>query len=159
MSLTAAGLVDMVNLSLIELSGICCAVRRLAEGMTMAQATSSAVLPIEIDGPEMTASPRNRLMLAVLEEALVTFQRGLTSARAEQRRMFHEVERWVASDDMDWPFSFENICGSLRIDPDYIRKGLRRLKIEALRGNEHRKACALRRERIYDRRSWRGQIK
>jgi hypothetical protein len=121
--------------------------------------TSSAVLDIDLDRPEITASPRNRLMLAVLEEALVTFQRGLTSARAEQRRLFHEVERWVASDDTDWPFSFENICGSLRIDPDYIRKGLRRLKREALKGNEHRRPRALRRERIYDRRGWRGQIK
>jgi len=124
----------------------------------MASAISNSLVTIDVDRPEITSSPRNRLMLAVLEEALVTFQRGLTSARAEQRRLFHEVERWVASDDTDWPFSFENICGSLRIDADYIRKGLRRLKIEALRGKERGKPRALRRERIYDRRSWRGQI-
>lgn len=121
---------------------------------------SNAVLGLELDRPEITASPRNRLMLAVLEEALVTFQRGLNSARVEQRRLFHEVERWVASDDTDWPFSFENICGSLRIDADYVRKGLRRLKHDALQGSgRRRKPRALRRERIYDRRGWRGQIK
>lgn len=119
----------------------------------------NAVLGVDLDRPEITASPRNRLMLAVLEEALVTFQRGLNSARAEQRRLFHEVERWVASDDTDWPFSFENICASLRIDADYVRKGLRRLKVDALKGRQRRKPRALRRERIYDRRSWRGQIK
>ena len=125
----------------------------------MAVSGTDAILGIEMERPEMTASPRNRLMLAVLEEALVTFQRGLNSARAEQRRHFYEVDRWVASDDTDWPFSFENICTCLRIDPDYIRKGLKRLKSDALRGRGLRKARALRRERIYDRRGWRGQIK
>jgi len=114
---------------------------------------------IENEQRELTASPRNRLMLAVLEEALVTFQRGLNSARAEQRRHFYEVDRWVASNDTDWPFSFENICGCLHIDPDYIRAGLQRLKREALKGKALRKTPGLRRERIYDRRGWRGQIK
>ena len=124
----------------------------------MALTGTDSILGLEMDKPELTASPRNRLMLAVLEEALVTFQRGLNSARAEQRRHFFEVDRWVSSDDTDWPFSFENICNCLRIDPDYIRKGLKRLKTDALRGKAIRKR-GLRRERIYDRRGWRGQIK
>jgi hypothetical protein len=125
----------------------------------MALAGTDTFLGVDVDRPELTASPRNRLMLAVLEEALVTFQRGLNSPRAEQRRHFYEVDRWVTSDDTDWPFSFENICSCLRIDPDYIRKGLKRLKTDALRGAAVRKARGLRRERIYDRRGWRGQIK
>ncbi len=117
-----------------------------------------SILGGEAERPEITASPRNRLMLAVLEEALVTFQRGLNAHRAEQRRSFHEVDRWVASRDTDWPFSFENICTTLQIDPDYVRRGLKRLKAEALRGKRIAKPGSLRRERIYDRRGWRGQI-
>ena len=120
---------------------------------------TSVIADLHGDRPELTANPRNRLMLAVLEEALVTFQRGLDSRKAEQRRHFHEVDRWVSSDDTDWPFSFENICSCLRIDPDYIRGGLRKLKRDALRGKPCRKSTGLRRERIYDRRGWRGQIK
>ena len=108
---------------------------------------------------EATASPGNRLMLAVLEEALVTFQRGLGSPQPEQRRRCHEVDRWVSSADTDWPFAFENICSCLQIDPDYIRSGLRRIKHDALAGKVRAKAPILRRERIYDRRGWRGQIK
>jgi hypothetical protein len=108
---------------------------------------------------ELTANPRNRLMLAVLEEALVTFQRGLESAHAEQRRMFYEVDRWIASRDTEWPFSFENICGCLQIDPDYIRSGLHRMKRDALSGRRRERPASLRRERIYDRRGWRGQIR
>lgn len=120
---------------------------------------TSVIADLQQDRPEITANPRNRLMLAVLEEALVTFQRGLDSPKAEQRRHFHEVDRWVASNDTEWPFSFENICSCLRLDPDYVRAGLRKLKCDALGGKPRRKATGLRRERIYDRRGWRGQIK
>ena len=120
---------------------------------------TETMTPFELGAMELTANPRNRLMLAVLEEALVTFQRGLASPRAEQRRHFYEVDRWVASRDTEWPFSFENICGCLRIDPDYIRSGLRRMKRDALSGRGRAKSASLRRERIYDRRGWRGQIR
>ncbi|MFT4569256.1 MAG: hypothetical protein ACI91F_000113 [Candidatus Binatia bacterium] len=111
------------------------------------------------DTSELTREPANRLMLAVLEEALVTFQRGINSPVPEQRRNFCEVDAWVASQDTDWPFSFENICSSLRLDPDYIRGGLRRLKKDGLVAKDRPKGRKLRRERIYDRRAWRGQIK
>jgi len=123
--------------------------------------STAADLSLVADQPsaEVTASPGNRLMLAVLEEALVTFQRGLNSPRAEHRRHFHEVDRWIKSGDTDWPFAFENVCASLHIDPDYIRAGLKRLKFNALAaGGRAVRSAGLRRERIYDRRGWRGQI-
>jgi len=107
---------------------------------------------------ETAKEPENRLMLAVLEEALVTFQRGLSSPLPERRKRFFEVDRWVRSPDTDWPFSFENICTTLCIDPDYIRAGLCRLKRHAFSRSETARGRKLRRERIYDRRSWRGQI-
>lgn len=108
---------------------------------------------------ETSKEPENRLMLAVLEEALVTFQRGLNSPVPERRKRFFEVDRWVASIDTDWPFSFENICSTLRIDPDYIRSGLHTLKCQALSRRSMLRGRKLRRERIYDRRAWRGHIK
>lgn len=108
---------------------------------------------------EPSRDPENRLMLAVLEEALVTFQRGLNSPVPERRKRFFEVDRWVAERDSDWPFSFENICQTLQIDPDYIRAGLRTLKCQSLLAHPRGRGRKLRRERIYDRRGWRGQIK
>ena len=107
---------------------------------------------------DLSSDPRNRLMLAVLEDALVTFQRGLNSARAEQRRRFYEVDHWVASKDTDWPFSFENICSCLGIDADYVRCGLRRMKRAAYERSTRLRPRGLRRERIYARKGWRGQI-
>ena len=111
------------------------------------------------EGRDLSREPANRLMLAILEEALATFQRGLNSPVPEQRRRFHEVDDWVASADTDWPFSFENVCAALMMDPDYIRGGLKHLKREGLAREGRAKSSRVRRERIYDRRGWRGQIK
>jgi len=107
---------------------------------------------------ELTASPTNRLMLAVLEEALVTFHKGLSSCGAQQRQHACEVDRWVESQDSSPLFSFENICTALKIDPEYLRRRLKRLKAAALDGQEISKPRGLRRERMYHRRAWRGHL-
>ena len=74
---------------------------------------------------------KRRLMLAVLEEALTTFQRGLVSNVAERRKHACEVEAWAASDAVDWPFAFENVCDCLGIDPDYVRRRMSKLRRSA----------------------------
>jgi hypothetical protein len=79
-----------------------------------------------------------RVMLAVLQDAVKTFEQGLRSRRAVERQRFNEVDRWVASPDTDWPFTFENVCTCLGLDPDYMRDGLHRLKVEAFQSNEDR---------------------
>lgn len=108
--------------------------------------------------PEVIASPTNRLMLAILEEALVTFQKGLISYDPQQRSHSHEVDRWVASKDEDFVFSFESICSCLKIDPAYVREGLKRIRTAANQGRIVRNLHALRRERMVGRRAWRGRI-
>jgi hypothetical protein len=68
--------------------------------------------------------PEKRLMLAVLEDAVGTFQR---TARAESRigmRDFAEVQAWLASDDLTWPYAFVNICHVLGFEPTSLRRGL-----------------------------------
>lgn len=107
---------------------------------------------------ELTSNPASRLMLAILEDAIVTFQRGLNSPLPGQRRRFQEVDDWVASDDTDWPFSFENVCTALSLDADYIRAGLRRMKRDAFAKELRYQRGKLRRERICARRGWRGQV-
>lgn len=109
--------------------------------------------------PELTASPTNRLMLAVLEEALASFQKGLSSCRADQRHRSCEVDRWVASTDESFVFSFESICSSLNIDAGYVREGLKRLRSAARQGLHVHNPHGVRRERMYARRAWRGRIR
>ena len=86
------------------------------------------LVPVESERPEVCSEP------AVLEEALVTFQAGLDSPQPEARHRCFEVDRWIGSEDTDSAFAFENICFSLRIDPEYIRKGLRQMKKLTLGG-------------------------
>lgn len=82
---------------------------------------------------EQSAFPEKRLMLAVLEDAVATFQRYVLAKDRRGRRLFREAEEWVASCDASWPFAFENICSALQIEPDYLRRGLVAWKEEQLR--------------------------
>lgn len=75
--------------------------------------------------------PEQRLMLAILEDALAIFRRGLGRASCAEIHKFREVDRWFRSDESDWPFSFECICSTLRIDADYVRLGLNLIRQEA----------------------------
>ena len=73
---------------------------------------------------EGSAQPEKRLMLAVMEDAIATFQKSLPEVNRRQRRLLRETEEWIQSTDTSWPFSFENICAALDIEMDYLRKGL-----------------------------------
>jgi hypothetical protein len=87
-----------------------------------------AVLPsqffsrIQIDA---SLQPEKRLMLAVLEDAVGTFQKYVGSRERAAQRLFSDVEEWFGSDDQEWPFSFGNICNALDLDVAYMRRGLR----------------------------------
>jgi len=83
-------------------------------------------------GAEHSSFPEKRLMLAVLEDAVATFQRFVDAKNRRGQRLFREAEEWVASDDTDWPFAFENICHTLDIEPEFLRRGLNRWKEKQL---------------------------
>jgi hypothetical protein len=75
-----------------------------------------------------------RLMLAVLEEAVATYQRNVDSKSRHGQRVFRDAEEWLRSAATTWPFSFENICHTLGIEPDFLRLGLERWKQKHLSG-------------------------
>jgi len=64
-------------------------------------------------------------MLAVLEDAVDCYQKHSHSTEARGQQLFAEAVEWVESDDRSWLFSFENICDTLEINADYVRRGLR----------------------------------
>jgi len=66
-----------------------------------------------------------RLMLAVLEDAISCYQRFELARDARGRSEFEEARRWIESDEREWPYSYENICEVLGLNPTYIREGLR----------------------------------
>jgi hypothetical protein len=71
------------------------------------------------------------LMLAVLEEAVKDFQRLLFAKSPAGRMAFEEVEEWFkARGDSEWPFSFENICNTIGVNPDVVVRGLQKWKFD-----------------------------
>ena len=94
-----------------------------------AGAAPAADLDEVLDGS--VREPELRLMLAVLEDAIVRFRNGIDSNCPRRSRQLAEVGSWIRNRDLDSPFSFENVCHQLHLDPDSIRSGL-----EALRRGE-----------------------
>ncbi len=72
----------------------------------------------------VTVEPERQLMLALLEDAIKTFQKNLSASGGKKRRLFEEAEEWIFGADRDWVFSFPSVCRALGIDPNYLRKGL-----------------------------------
>jgi len=70
-------------------------------------------------------------MLAVLQEAVMSYLKYAPSTTHRGKRLFAETKAWFWSNDQHYLFSFETICGHLQLDPDYIRRGLeKRLRPE-----------------------------
>ena len=67
-----------------------------------------------------------RLMLAVLEDGIMCYQKYAGATRPRARRMFREAETWIFQEDDSWPFSFESICSFFGLDPGYFRQQLNR---------------------------------
>jgi hypothetical protein len=63
-------------------------------------------------------------MLAVLENAILAFQKHVFSPGRKGRKLFRETESWLLSRDRHSPFAFESICDALDLDPSYVRSGL-----------------------------------
>jgi hypothetical protein len=90
--------------------------------------------PLSMLSKAQVALGEKLLMLAVLENAIRAFQKhikrnkGIVTGR-------NSPWPWIESTDSDWPFSFENICEQLAINPDYIRFHLREL-VKKARANQ-----------------------
>jgi hypothetical protein len=65
-----------------------------------------------------------KLMLAVLENAVEYFQKYVFARSPRGKRLFQEAEEWFLDNDSDELFSFGGVCETLGLHPDHIRKGL-----------------------------------
>ena len=73
--------------------------------------------------------PEKRLMLAVLEDAVTSYFRHAFTTTHAGAVEFREATTWIDATDTAWPFSFVNICTTLSIEPDYVRRGLSALTL------------------------------
>jgi hypothetical protein len=61
----------------------------------------------------------------MLKQATQDLRRFHGAVSAIERELYLDAYRWVMSDDFSWPFSFLNVCESLNIVPEDIRRDLK----------------------------------
>jgi hypothetical protein len=74
-------------------------------------------------------SGEQRLMLAVLVDAINVLQSWQGGGSARKRRNFAEAAQWVNTRGASHPFSFDSVCDALEIDSELLRSRLRVLTV------------------------------
>jgi hypothetical protein len=72
------------------------------------------------------------LMLALLEDAIACYQGRFFKPSRTNDKLFQEAEEWIHSDD-EGVFSFNNVCETLGLHPQRLRKGLEQWKAKQVR--------------------------
>jgi hypothetical protein len=77
------------------------------------------------------AEPHRRLMAAVLKTVVddcrdSVGRRAIMVGELAGLRSLDEAFDYVASTDRAWPFSFENLCDALGMDPECLRRELQK---------------------------------
>ncbi|RMD82494.1 MAG: hypothetical protein D6815_09085 [Candidatus Dadabacteria bacterium] len=67
-------------------------------------------------------TPERALMLAILEDAIACYRKTLKRPRQNPEILARQAEFWFRLEDWDSPFSFNNICEALRLDPKATRE-------------------------------------
>ena len=66
------------------------------------------------------------LMLAILESAVEDLQKYASAKDRKGRLLYQEAEEWILERNSDWFLSFDNICETLSLSPDQVRRALLR---------------------------------
>ena len=82
--------------------------------------------------------PEMKLMFAVLTNAIECLQKYTGAKSRRCRKIFQEAETWIFSGNGQALYSFEHVCGALQLDPNYLRKGLKRWRdaLQSGRGDQ-----------------------
>lgn len=85
---------------------------------------SDIILPSQYFGAMGTSGlcSEQRLMLAVLVDAINVVQGWHGTGSARKRRAFAEAAHWVNTRGTGYPFSFDSICDALGIDSEILRQ-------------------------------------
>lgn len=82
------------------------------------------LLPIQF-GPRDAVLPERALVASVLLDGVECFLRHHGTTDERRRRLFDEAEQWLFGEDDGSPFSFEEACDFLALDPACLRSELR----------------------------------
>ena len=79
------------------------------------------VLPVQRFQQTHRQHPEIRLMVAILQDVIECYCKGQHAKSDRARRLFREAEKWLMTEQPEWPFSFRNICETLDLEPATIR--------------------------------------
>ena len=68
--------------------------------------------------------PEQRLMIAVVQDAINCVEKYRFATDQRGRRLFDEERQWLGATETDWPYSFEHICQVLGLDANAVRARL-----------------------------------
>jgi len=79
-----------------------------------------------MNAAENYASATNQRDLAagVLKQVAQDLRRFHGRSSAVERELYLDAYRWLASEDVSWPFSFLNVCQLLNLAPESLRQEL-----------------------------------
>lgn len=86
-----------------------------------------ATMPVQFQGlwhGGRPVTPERALVIVVLWQAASDLQKFRFAKSRKQQRLYMEAYQWVASDDRRWPYSFVNLCETLKLSPNYLRAGM-----------------------------------
>ena len=101
--------------------------------------SAGAVLPVQFYSARRGTSsvePLQRLMVAMLVDAVRCFQTKFEARQPAKRQEFAEVRSWIFSDEDNGIFSFKGVCDALEVDPEALRKSLVRWEERKLSGEK-----------------------
>jgi hypothetical protein len=76
--------------------------------------------------------PEKKLMLAILEDAIACYQKYIFARDSKGKALFHEAAEWVEEPGGATVFSFDSVCETLGLNPEYLRRGMSDWKKAAL---------------------------
>lgn len=68
--------------------------------------------------------PEQELMLAILTDAIECIMKYCDEPVPMRAKLFNEAQEWLFDEDEKQPFSFLNVCETLRFDASYLRRGI-----------------------------------
>jgi hypothetical protein len=78
------------------------------------------VLPLRVTDSRQATSGEQRLLLALLCDAMHAF--AAERARRKPRARLAELTSWFESTDRSYVFAFESVCDALGLDPTFVRE-------------------------------------
>ena len=74
-------------------------------------------------------SPERELAAAVIEVAANDLRSNRYARRGARQRLYVKAYEWVTSESREWPYSFVNLCESLKLRPEAVRERLLNLEL------------------------------